>query len=87
MTAESSSRLFACASLLCSLSFWMSAILSHFPGVPTMNLSGVHWLALIGVSILLAVVSFVLNFECKLWIPAVALAVVTFLFVMYAMGT
>jgi len=84
MRLESSSNLFACASLICSLSFWLALILSRFPRAPGINLSGVLWLEILGGGIVLAVVGAVLNFEKKLWILAAALPLVTFFLVMYA---
>jgi hypothetical protein len=87
MRLESSSNLFAYASLICSLSFWLAAILSRFPHAPGINFSGAHWLEILGGGIVLAVVAAVLNFEKKLWILAAALAIVTFFLVMYTIGS
>jgi len=86
MTLESSSNLFACGSLTCSLLFWLGLILSYFPGFPTISVSGRHWLAILGTGISLGVVAAVVNFEKKLWILAVVLALTTFFFVLYVMG-
>jgi hypothetical protein len=86
MTIESSSNLFVCGSLTCSLLFWLGLILSYFPGSPTIGVSGGHWLAILGIGILLGVVAAVLNFEKKLRILAVALALITFFFVLSVMG-
>jgi hypothetical protein len=87
MTLESSSNLFSLASLVCSLSFWLGAILSYFPGAPGINLSGAHWLAILGIGAILAVAAAVLNFQKKLWIFALLLAIATFFFVMYVIST
>ena len=87
MTLGSLSSLFAYASLVCSASFWLGLSLSYFPGAPTIILSGMYWLAIQGTGIALAVISAVLNFEKRLWILAVCLAVVTFFFVMYVVGS
>jgi len=87
MTLESSSGLFSWASLVCSLSFWLGLILSYFPHAPQMNFSGAHWLAILGAGGVLSIVAEVLNFERKLWIPALASAIATFLFVMFVIGS
>jgi hypothetical protein len=87
MRLESSSNFFACVSLICSLSFWLALILSRFPRAPGINFSGVHWLEILGGGIVLAVLAAVLNFEKKLWILAVVLALVTFFLVMYVNGS
>ena len=87
MTSESSSAAFAYASLVCSLSFWLCLMLSYFESVVTASLSGGRWLAIQGTGILLAVVAAVLNFEKRLWIFCLGLALVTFLFVMYVIGS
>jgi hypothetical protein len=87
MRLESSSNLFACASLICSLSFWLALILSRFPRAPAINVSGVLWLKILGGGIVLAVVAAVLNFEKKLWILAAVLSLVTFFLVMYTNGS
>ncbi len=84
MTLEARSNLVACASLICSASFWLGAVLSLFPSAPRIDISGTHWLEILGVGIVLAVVAGVLNFERKLWIFAIILAVPTFALVMYA---
>jgi hypothetical protein len=87
MTTESSSNLFASVSLVCSLSFWLGGVLSLFPGAPKIELSGTHWLEIVGGGIVLAVTAAVLNFERKLWILAFVLALLTFFLVMYANGS
>ena len=45
-----------------------------------------RWLAIQGVGVVLGVVAAELAFRNKLWILAVALALVTFFFVMYVVG-
>jgi hypothetical protein len=87
MMIKFSANHFAYASLICTLSFWLGAILSRFRGVPGIDLSGVHWLEILGVGVALAVVAAVLNFEKKLWILAVVLALGTFFLVMYVIGS
>lgn len=87
MTLESSGRLFTYASLICTTSFWLGLTLSYFPKAPTINVSGMQWLVVQGIGIALAVISAILNFERKLWVLAVCLAVVTFFFVMYIVGS
>jgi hypothetical protein len=87
MTTESLANLFAWASLICSLSFWTGLILSYIPAAPRLNVPGMRWLTVMGVGIVLAVVAAVINFEKKLWIVAVAVAVVTFFFVWYVIGS
>ncbi len=77
----------SCASLVCSLSLWLGLVLSRFPGAPGLDVSGVRWLQIQGAGIILAVVACVLNFERKLWIPAIILAVCNFFLVMYVMGS
>jgi hypothetical protein len=84
---ESSSNLFSCSSLVCSLSFWLGLIMSHFPHAPQIGFSGVHWLAILGAGGGLAIVAGVVNYERKLWILALVLAVATFFLAMYAIGS
>jgi len=83
MTLESSSNFFAFASLICSGAFWLGAVLSLFPGAPGINVSGAHWLDILGVGAGLALVAGVLNFERKLWIFALILALLTLLLAFY----
>jgi hypothetical protein len=71
MTTESSANIFACSSLVCSLSFWSGLMLSYVPAAPTLNVSGTRWFSILGVGIVLAVLSAVPNSEKKLWIPAI----------------
>jgi hypothetical protein len=87
MTTESSANIFACSSLVYSLSFWSGLMLSYVPAAPTLKVSGMCWFSIMGVGIVLAVVSAVLNSEKKLWIPAMAVSLVTFLFVMLVIGS
>jgi hypothetical protein len=87
MTSKVSANQFAYASLVCSLSFWLGLILSYVPGAPRLNFPGVLWLAIMGAGVALAVVAAVLNFEKKLWILAGALALGSFFFVMYVIGS
>jgi hypothetical protein len=87
MAIKLSANHFAYASLVCSLLFWSGLILSYFPGAPKLDLPGMRWLAIQGVGVVLGVVAAVLNFRKKLWILAVALALVTFFFVMYVVGS
>jgi hypothetical protein len=87
MAIKVSANHFAYASLVCSLLFWSGLILSYFPGAPKLDLPGMQWLAIQGVGVVLGVVAAVLNFRRKLWILAVALAVMTFFFVMYVVGS
>jgi len=87
MALESSSIFFACASLICSVSFWLCVILSYFSRAFGTNLSGGQWLAIQGAGVVLAVVAAVLNFERRLWIFSLVLALVTSLFVMYVIGS
>ena len=87
MTFECSSNVLSYASFFCSLSFWLGALLSYFPGAPRINCSGAIWLAILGAGILLAVVAAGVNFEKKRWISAFALALVTFCFVMFVIGS
>ena len=87
MAIKLSANHFAYASLVCSLLFWSGLILSYFPGAPKLDLPGMRWLAIQGVGVVLGVVAAVLNFRKKLWVLAVALALVTFFFVMYVVGS
>jgi hypothetical protein len=87
MTVKLSANHFAYASLVCSLSFWLGLVLSYVPGAPRLNFSGTWWLAIMGVGTALAVVAAVLNFERRVWILAVALALGTLFFVMYVIGS
>jgi hypothetical protein len=47
----------------------------------------VRWLAIQGLGVVLGIVAAVLNFRKRLWIPAIALALVTFFFVMFVIGS
>ena len=84
MTLESSSNIFAYASLICSGLFWLGAVLSLFPGVPGINFSSAQWLNILGAGAGLAVVAGVLNYEKKLWIFALVLALLTLFLAFYA---
>jgi len=87
MTMKVSSSHFAYASFACSLLFWSGLVLSYFPSAPKLNLPGVQWLAIQGLGVVLGIVAAVLNFRKRLWIPAIALALVTFFFVMFVIGS
>jgi hypothetical protein len=89
VTIKISANHFAYASLVCSLLFWSGLVLSYFPSAPKLLdlVPGVRWLAIQGVGVVLGVVAAVLDFRKKLWILAVALALVTFFFVMYVIGS
>jgi hypothetical protein len=58
-----------------------------FPVTSRINFSGLHWLAILGIGVVLAVVASVVNFERKLWILAIVLALTTFFFAMYVIGS
>ena len=85
-TVNLSSNLFAYASLACSVLFWLGLILSCFPRSHTIDVSGEHWLAILGTGVSLGIVAGVVNFEKRLWILALALALITFFFVLYVMA-
>jgi hypothetical protein len=81
MMLESLGASFAYVSLICSLSFWLSLVLNYFARAATTSLSGNRWLAIQGTGILFAAIAAVLNFEKRVWVFAIGLALVTFLFV------
>lgn len=84
MRLESSSIFFTFASLICSGSFWLAALLTRFPRFSLINLSDAHWFQTLGLAAGLAIIAGVLNFEKKLWIFALLLALLTLLLNFYA---
>lgn len=85
MTIKFSGNHFAYASLVCSLSFWLCLILSYIPGGPRLELPGVRWLAIQGLGVVLAGAAAVRH--SKLWPLAIFLALGTFFFVMFVIGS
>ncbi len=85
MVVKFSSDTFAFTSLACSLSFWLGLILSYIPGVPRLNLPGLGWLAILAIGVVLAGVAAIRR--SKLWPLAVPLALGTFLFVIFVIGS
>jgi len=80
-----SANQFAYASFICSLSFWLGVALSYVRGAPKLNLPGVSWLAILGIGVILAGVAAARR--SKLWPLAIPLALGTFFFVMYVIGS
>jgi hypothetical protein len=78
---------FAYASLVCSLLFWLGLILSYAPVAPRLinSIPGGWWLVIEGAGIALAAVAAVL--QSKLWRLAVPLALGTFFFIWYVIGS
>lgn len=79
------SLLCSAASVVCSLSLWLGLVLSRFPGAPGLDFSAARWLQIQGVGVVLALVACVLNFERRLWIPAIIFALCNSLLVMFVM--
>ena len=85
MELESIANLFAYTSLVCSLSFWVWAILSLIPGAPRLELPGLWWLTIMGLGGLLAVAAVIA--KAKLRFVALPVSVAMFFFVMYVNGS
>jgi hypothetical protein len=87
MAIKVSANHFAYAGLVCSLLFWSGLILSYFPGAPKLDLPGVRWLAISGCRRCFGSGCRRTQLQKKLRILAVALALMTFFFVMYVVGS
>jgi hypothetical protein len=74
----------ACASILCSIAFWVAFILSHFPNKIRFNFDRFNWLRIMAGAIALAALAALLH--SKLSKAALTVALLTAFFVMYIMG-
>jgi len=84
-TRRTAANVSAFASLVCALSFWLGFALSHAPRLPQLNLSPLHWLAVEGLAVVLAIIATILR--SRFWATSLALAVVMFFFTMYVIGS
>ena len=98
MRREHISNGFSCASLACSLAFWLGFALYYLlgglhispPGWRwVVSLPGWKWALFEGLSLLLAMIATVIGFVvgAKLWRIALPVALLMFLLTMYIMGS
>ena len=85
MKLKFSKDYFTYASFLFSLSFWFALILSHVPVVPKINIPGIWGLAIMGLGVVFAGAAAV----CRsiLWPLTIPLALGSFFFVMFVIGS
>jgi len=74
----------ACASLLCSIAFWVGFVLGHFAANIRFRFDGFNWLRIMAGAIALAALAALFN--SRLSKAALAVALLTAFFVMYIMG-
>jgi hypothetical protein len=74
----------ACASILCSIAFWVGFVLSHFPNRIQFHFDRFNWLRIMAGGIALAALAALLH--SKLSKAALAVGLLTAFFVMYIMG-
>jgi len=74
----------ACASIVCSLGFWIGFGLSYFPAKIRFNFGGFNWLRIMAGAVALAAAATLLH--SKLSRVALVAALVTAFFVMYLTG-